>query len=97
MNLFFLEVSSAVVAAMEKSRDAGVNLGRKKPKCLSFAEEAMILNHHSHTITYNVGVLKRILWFNTTYFLIRGNKEMYKLKFRGFLQSTDDLGRQFVE
>ena len=96
-NPFFLEVSLVVVAAMEKSRDAEVNLGRKKPKCLSFAEEAMILNHPAHTITHNAGVLKRILWFNTAYFLIQGNKEMYNLKFRDFLQSTDDLGRQFVE
>ena len=91
-NPFFLEVSSVVVAAMEKSRDAGVNLGRKKLKCLSLAKEAMILNHPAHTITHNIGVLKQILWFNTAYFLIRGNKEMYKLKFRDFLQSTDDLG-----
>ena len=43
MNPFFLEVSSIVVAAMEKSCDSGVNIGQKKTKCLSFAEEAMIL------------------------------------------------------
>ena len=66
---------------MEKSRDVGVNLGRKKPKCLSLAQEALILNHPAYAIIHNIGVLKQILWFNTTYFLIQGNKEMHKLKY----------------
>lgn len=96
-NPYFLEVSAAVVASMEKSRDSGVNKARRKPKCLSFAEEALILNHESQSLQNNVGVLKRILWFNTSYFMIRGNKEMHKLKYKDFTQGVDDYGRAYVE
>ncbi|KAG0570447.1 hypothetical protein KC19_6G162600 [Ceratodon purpureus] len=96
-NPYFVEVNSAVVAAMEKSRDAGANKQRRKPKCLSFAEEALILGHASQSLSSNVGVLKRILWFNTSQFMIRGNTEMYKLRFKDFTQGIDDHGRCYVE
>ena len=46
-NPYFLEVSAAVVASMEKSCDYGVNKTRRKPNCLTFAQEALLLSHES--------------------------------------------------
>ena len=70
MNHFFLEVTSIVVVAMEKFHDVEVNKRRKKPKCLSFTKEALILNHSAYALIHNVGVLKQMLRFNTSYFII---------------------------
>ena len=53
-----MEVNLAIVAAMEKSCNGGVNLEQKKPKCLSFVEETMILNHPIHRLGSNKPMLK---------------------------------------
>jgi hypothetical protein len=96
-NPYFVEVNSTVVASMELSRDVGVNKDRKKPKCLSYAKESLILNHDSHKLHHALGVLKRMLWFNTTRFFIRGYAEMYKLQYRDFKLGVNEAGALYVE
>jgi hypothetical protein len=53
-------------------------MSRKKPKCLSYIDEIAILNHHQQGLYHCKGVLKKMLWYNTIRYFIRGNKKMYK-------------------
>jgi hypothetical protein len=94
---FFFQTNSAVVKAMEMSRDAGANKPRVKPKCLTFSEEALILKHHSTQLNCPKGLLKRMLYYCVTFFVIRGNKECYNLKYRDFTIGVNQAGARFVK
>ena len=60
-----------------------------KPKRLSSAEEAMIMNHVSTQLTSPRGIQKRLLYYIVTYFVIRGNNECYKLNYKDFTIGTN--------
>ncbi|KAG0631326.1 hypothetical protein M758_1G244300, partial [Ceratodon purpureus] len=96
-NPFFIQVNNAVIQSMELSRNAGVNKVRKKPKSITFAEEALLLNHESTQLTFGRGVQKRMLWYSSSRFFIQGNKEMYNLKYKDFTRGVNDVGLPYVE
>ena len=75
--------------AMQLSRDARVNKVRVKPKSLSSAEEARILNHLSIQLTSPRGIQKWMLYYIGTYFVICRNNECYKLNYKDFTIGTN--------
>ena len=86
---FFFQTNVAVEIAMQLSCDARVNMVRVKPKSLSSAEVAMILNHVSIQITSPRGIQKQMLYYIVTYFVICENNECYKLNYKDFTIGTN--------
>jgi hypothetical protein len=81
---FFFQTNSIVVKAMEMSHDTRANKPRMKPKCLTFSEEALILKHHSTQLNCPKGLLKLMLYYYVTIFVIQGNKECCNLRYKDF-------------
>ena len=89
---FFFQKNVAIEKAMELSCNAGVNKPRVKPKSLSFFEESLILNHFCTQLNTPKGIQKRMLYYVVTYFVIRGNKECYNLKYKDFTIGANQDG-----
>ena len=94
---FFMSVNRAVNEAMLMSRNAGANKGRRKVSCLSFDDERKILDHPEHQITSPRGLQKRVVYYCTVVFLIRGNNEMWGLQYNDFTIGVDNAGYSFVK
>ena len=94
---FFMSVNRVVNEAMLMSRNAGANKGRRKVNCLTFEDEKKILNHPHHQVTSPRGLQKRIVYYCTIVFLIRGNHKMWGLKYEDFTIGTNNAGYMYVK
>lgn len=92
----FGRVNKAVILAMKKSILAGANKARRKVDYFTDEDEIKILAHPNHQPTFPSGVQKRLVFFCTTVFLIRGNSELYNLRLSDFTLGTDERGREML-
>ncbi|KAG0578469.1 hypothetical protein KC19_4G025600 [Ceratodon purpureus] len=93
----FQKATQSCHKAMELSRFSGVNKRRKKAACISLEVEKQILAHPEHQATFPTGVQKRLAYYLWTVFLIRGNEEMWNLKFQDFSICVDEKGIEFLQ
>jgi hypothetical protein len=93
----FQKAGQSCHKAMELSRYSGVNKKRKKAACISLEVEKLILSHPEHQATFPTGVQKRLAYYLWTVFLIRGNEEMWNLKFHDFSVLVDEKGSEFLQ
>jgi hypothetical protein len=59
--------------------------------------EKQILAHPEHQATFPTGAQKRLAYYLWTVFLIRGNEEMWNLKFQDFSICVDEKGFEFLQ
>lgn len=88
-NPFFISANKSLLKSMEKSRDAGVNKGRRKVDALTWEAERKILDHPLHAITDPRGCQMRFAFYCFVIYLIRGNKELYSLRRNDFQLEYD--------
>lgn len=94
---FFLTVNRAVNESMTMSVNAGANKGRKKARGLTFEDEVMILSHPSHQVTFARGLLKRVVYYCTIIFYVRGNSEMHNLRYCDFQRGENNAGFTYIK
>ena len=95
-NPFFIDCSKSLLLAMEHSRDAGANKKRRKVNAITWEQELLILNHKLHQPTDPRGCQMRFAFFCFVIFLIRGNKEIYKLQVDDFCIEYDQQNRKYL-
>ena len=88
-NPFFIGATKSLLKSMEKSRDVGVNKGRRKVDALTWEAERKILDHPLHAITDPRGCQMRFAFYCFVTYLIQGNRELYSLKRNDFLLEYD--------
>jgi hypothetical protein len=94
---FFMTTNRAVNESMTLSVNAGANKNRKKAKGLTFEDELKFLSHPSHQVTFPRGLLKRIVFYCTIIFYIRGNTEMHGLLYSDFQRGVNNAGSEYVK
>lgn len=94
---FFLTTNRAVNESMTLSVNAGANKGRKKARGLTFEDEIKILSHPSHQVTFARGLLKRLVYYCTIIFYVRGNTEMYNLLYSDFERGVNSAGFTYIK
>ena len=63
-----------------------------KLKSLSFFEESLILNHVCTHLNTPKDIQKRMLYYVVIYFITRGNKKCYNLKYKDFTIEANQAG-----
>ena len=73
----FIKTTCAVVSSMQKSRDARVEIKRRKVEAISYEEERLMFDHPDNHANFPCSAKKHFVFYSFVVFLMRGNKELY--------------------
>jgi hypothetical protein len=92
----FLKTTRAVNFAMQRSKDVGIELKRRKVEAITYEEERLILDHPENQANHGRGAQKRFALYCFIVFLIQGNTELHGLRVDHFTTGVDNEGRGYL-